>query len=213
MKHFRPFLIIFSMYVQLIATPFIDEIENQTSFVYEIKDHSTVSSCGLFKNEIQLYQIHPDCSYTEPIILDQGDCLTLLPVAYFDERLNDYIWFIDRNGNRIEKQITEAYEAWRFGIPSRQNISQDEWMYDWVGSEIVVTIKESIHGYMLHMLHGITANNTHIDHAWLQHSQGAYSALSIDIKIMQFQNGIKPEIYVTNSSRGAVCEDNKVIRL
>lgn len=202
--------IIFLLSFRVFSIPFIDHIYNGTDFVYDVIDHSSDSPCGLFKDHIQLYRVYPGETFRKPVVLHQGDSLTLRPVAYFDERLNDYIWFVDRNGNLVEEGVEEAYNAWKFGSKRRRRVSQEKWMNQWVGGDLIVTIKKELYGYMLHILHAATANNSHIDHAWPMYSQGVYSALGLAVDLIQDKKGIKPQINAINS-RGVYCENGEVI--
>lgn len=191
------------------SVPIIEHIYNGTEFVYDVIDHSTDSPCGLFKQEIQLYRVHPGETFRDAMILHKGDSVTLRPVAYFDNRLNDYIWFVDRNGELVEDGVEEAYNAWAFGSRSRKKMSKDRWINQWVGGHLFITIKKELYGYMLHIMHAAIANHSHIDHAWPMYSQGVYTALSLEVDLKQDRNGVKPEINATNS-RGAICENGEI---
>ena len=82
-----------------------------------------------------------------------------------------------------------------------------------MGGELIVTVKKEIYGYMLHVMHAATANEQHIDHAWLNYSQGIYSDLGLHINLTQSRrDGIVPEIDSVNS-KGVVCHSGEVVEI
>ena len=93
------------------AVPFIEEIHNNTHFVFDIVTHESHSPCGLFEGDINLYRIYPQDTFKESIIMHFGDKLVLRPVGYFDSRQQEFIWFVDRNGVQHDDRVEEAYEA------------------------------------------------------------------------------------------------------
>ena len=198
------------------AISFIKNIYNDTQFIFEIVDHSSESPCGLFAGDISLYRVHPQETLRDLIVMQKGDSLVLRPVAYFDNRQQEFIWMIDDDGERLEEGVSDAYEAWkrnervdgkRVGRKAR---TEDGWMKRWVGGDLLVTISKELRGYMLHVLHAASANHSHIDHAWPIYSQGVYSALGLVINIAQdSRKGIIPTINVVNS-RGAICENGEL---
>ena len=196
------FLLASLLFVQNnMAVSFIKEIYNDTQFVFEIVDHSSESLCSLFTGDIQLYRVHPQETLRNLIIMQKGDTLILRPVAYFDKRQQEFIWLIDKNGNSQEEGIKNAYQAWKYDESiNRRKISkkartQENWIKKWVGGDLLVTIKKELYGYMLHVMHAASANNSHIDHAWPIYSQGVYSALGLTINLTQdSRKGIVPTI-------------------
>jgi len=208
------FFLLSVFFVQIQYTiPFIQQIYNDTDFIFEIVDHSSDSTCGLFAGDINMYRIHPQEGFYDPVILHHGDYLLLKPVAYFDKRQHEFVWFIDRNGDASPEGVEMAYKSWKMFEGKRSRLSQDEWFEEWVGGELLVSIKAEVYGYMLHILHAASANNSHIDHAWPMYSQGVYSALGIVIEIQQDKRkGVMPFINVVND-RGVLCENGKVVSL
>lgn len=208
------FLVLSVFFVHIsYSIPFIQEIYNDTEFIFEIIDHSSDSPCALFVGDINIYRIHPQETFYNPVILHHGDHLLLKPVAYFDKRQQEFIWFVDRDGDISEDGIEEAYQAWKYHEGKRRRMTREEWMDKWVGGQLMVSIKKEMYGYMLHILHAAFANNSHIDHAWPMYSQGVYSALGIVIQIKQDdRKGVMPLIDVVND-RGVLCENGEVVSI
>ena len=197
----------------------IKKINNNSSFVFEIVSHVSQSSCGLFAGDINLYRIYPGEALEDLIIMQKGDSLALRPVAYFDNRKQQFIWMIDNNGEYLESDILNAYEAWKRNESiegrriSKKAKTKDEWMKKWVGGNLLIAITRELRGYMLHVFHAASANYSHIDHAWPIYSKGVYSALGLIIDLEQNpKNGIFSTINTVNSD-GAICENGKMFEL
>ena len=189
----------------------IEKIVNLSRFVFDIVEHSSDSPCALFKEDIQLYRIHPQDTFEPSVIMQKGDRLVLRPVAYFDYRQQEFIHMYDRNGILTQEGVAAAYEAWKYHKPSRRKWTQADWMKKWVGGDIVVSMKEEICGYMLHVIHAATANYQHIDHAWPVYSQGAYSSLGVVLSINEDdKKGVRPRLNSTGS-RGVMCQNGTLV--
>jgi hypothetical protein len=188
----------------------VEKIMNHSRFIFDIVRHASDSPCALFAGNIKFHRIHPEETFDLPVIMQKGDSVTLRPVAYFDDRLQEFIHMYDDNGIFSDEAVSRAYVAWKYQQRSRKKYTKALWMKKWVGGDIVVSMKEELCGYMLHIIHAATANYQHIDHAWPVYSQGAYSALGVELVIDQDETGIVPRLYSTGS-RGVMCQNGEIV--
>ena len=206
-------------YVDIVAAPLIQKINNRSSFGFVVLKHSDISSCSLNNKNIL---IEARTVFHQDFLLEIGHpSLELRPVYYFDTQTNQKIAMTDEVYNYIPEKIQQAYEAWKKNVGSRKKQTSKEWFDGWVGQDLRVTPHiVSIFGYLNNWSRVVVENkikkhknNMKKSDAWIKFAKGIFSKEVLELDIEEYRhNGVFGSVKIIHGE-GGVCIDGRVERI
>lgn len=200
------------LHSNLLASPLIQKISNDTDFGFLIMQHSDTSSCSL-QDKGMIVHAHSD--FNHEFLLEVGQpSVVLRPVYYLNPTTKKKMWLVNEHAVYVPEKVQLVHEAWRNNNKNKGPKTHDIWLHEWVGLDIsVIPHQVEIFGYLLNLSRVILQNSKTQRVEWLSFAKGIFAKLVIELRIQQHKRkGISASLKILHGT-GGVCVNGTVEHL